>query len=750
MEEQIKIAMISCGISPPDSIVIDGNIHRFGKSKSGWYIFFGDGIPAGTFGDWKTGSSHDWYMPQERTITPEEFAANEARMAEAKRIRDEERDKAQEDARQKAVKIWDSALIATDHPYLTTKGIKPHGTKIHNGNIVVPLYDESGKLCSLQFIDDTGEKRFLSNGKVKDCYFRIGKPNGTICIAEGFATAATVNQATGYAVIVAFNAGKLVDAAKFVRARMPEVNIIICADVDKVGIEKAEKAAEAVNGAVVFPDFGEMRTEKETDFNDLYIKSGIDAVRKTIIKDIPQGNVILDSDVKYSSVDILRHVDDSHIIKRLALHVSEKTYLPPSTVMLSGLSVFSSIACRKYSISYQDKEKLPIGLYVVTEQPSGSGKSRCLKMFQKPFYEMSEKIHDEIRIKYAKLAENEGSLNDDEKQELAILNARLRSLGSLFTTNATPEALEKGLLDSNGFFSAISSEQGLFNALFGMSYKSDARANNNDVVLNGFDGGYINSARVTRKGYCGHVVGGVTCFAQSGSIESLLNSSNGTGLSERFLMLAEPHNLGVRDHEKESDSNGEYYQEYSDKCSILSDVIESCDKFQNTIDLYIGADGFELIQKYKNKIEPMLLDGGEYSHSSLRGAASKIDMQIMKIAANLSLLDETVNFWGSIDTKYVQSAILIADDLLKANLKLCQDKGILGNRAEFESILRLFEDNAKPRIERAIIMSRSKVRPFSDFSGNRSDRIRAVLKEMVEQKILLKTVLAGITTYTAI
>lgn len=95
-------------------------------------------------------------------------------------------------------------------------------------------------------------------------------------------------------------------------------------------------------------------------------------------------------------------------------------------------------------------------------------------------------------------------------------------------------------------------------------------------------------------------------------------------------------------------------------------------------------------------------------------------------------------------------AIAISNEMLEANLKLCQDKGVLGCRAEFEAILRLFEENSRPRVERAIIQSRAKVSPFKDFSGNKSDKIRSTLNEMVVQGLLLRNSLGGITSYTAI
>ena len=755
MEEQIKSAMLSYGIPPPDHIRVDSHLHRFGKGNDCWYVFHGDGIPAGSFGDWsQNDESNNWHMDIGRELTADEREINRLRMEEAKKIRDAEKERAHNEAKIKAKSIWEESIPAVDHSYLLKKSVKAHGARVYKDKLVIPMRNATGELCSLQFIDADGGKRFMYGGQVKGCYYRIGKPNGNICIAEGFATAATIHQATGYAVIVAFSCSKMFDCAMFIRSIYPNANIIICADVDKdpkstvqKSIEVCTKAAEAVNGVMLYP---EDLPEGSTDFNDMADVYGIERVRKSIIKEVQTVNVILDSDVKYSTIDILKHIEDDHIIKKLALEVAEKAYLPPSTVLLSGLGVFSSVACRKYSIAYQDKEKLPIGLYVVAEQPSGSGKSRCLRAFQKPFYEISENIFDEIRLEMAKLSENDGSLTDDEKVRKEQLLAKMRILGTLFTTNATPEALEKGLLDSNGFFSAISSEQGLFNSLFGSTYKAAGSSNNYDVVLNGYDGGHLNTSRVTRKGYCGTVVGSIVCFAQSGSIETLLNSSNGIGLSERFLMLAEPHNLGRRDHERELNVSNYFYDEYNAKCADLKGVVEYCDKFESTTDLYISDNGFGMIQAYLNSIEPFLIDGGKYSHTALRGAASKINMQIMKVAANLSLLGEKLNFWGVVDDKYVDSAISISNELIEANLSLCQNKGVMGHKAEFEAILRLFEDSNKPKLERAIIQSRSNVKPFRDFSGNKSDRIREVLNLMVDQKILRKIEIGGTMQYTAI
>ena len=81
---------------------------------------------------------------------------------------------------------------------------------MHKGVLVVPLCAD-GEIHSLQFIGPDGEKRFLTDGRIKGCYYSIGTLKGAsaLCIAEGFATGATIHQITGHPVAIAFNAGNI-------------------------------------------------------------------------------------------------------------------------------------------------------------------------------------------------------------------------------------------------------------------------------------------------------------------------------------------------------------------------------------------------------------------------------------------------------------------------------------------------------------------------------------------------------------
>ena len=80
------------------------------------------------------------------------------------------------ESRSRAKEIWDQSTEATDdHPYLLSKMVQNHGLKLSEGKLVVPLYDQDHVLQSLQFISQTGEKKFLGGGRTKGCYYPIGE-----------------------------------------------------------------------------------------------------------------------------------------------------------------------------------------------------------------------------------------------------------------------------------------------------------------------------------------------------------------------------------------------------------------------------------------------------------------------------------------------------------------------------------------------------------------------------------------------
>tara|TARA_A100001391_G_scaffold195512_1_gene172915 strand:+ start:1367 stop:2257 length:891 start_codon:yes stop_codon:yes gene_type:complete len=262
----------------PGAIEADGRIHRFRTERdkpgqhSGWYVMYLDNLPAGAFGDWKTGINHTWCatglesLPQaDRLAIQRHVQVQKAKAAEA-------REKRQAEAANKARKLWDWAKAADPHhPYLQAKQVQPHGLRQHGSTLLVPLVVD-GTLVNLQRIYPNGEKRFLGGGRVSGAYSPIGLSDGPLYICEGWATGATIHTVTGSPVACAMNCGNLMAVCRAMRQRYPGRQIIVAGDNDRhtdgnPGKTAAEQAAKAIRAEWVIPTFP--KDLPGTDFNDL-------------------------------------------------------------------------------------------------------------------------------------------------------------------------------------------------------------------------------------------------------------------------------------------------------------------------------------------------------------------------------------------------------------------------------------------------------------------------------------------------
>ena len=266
----IKAELGDAGFDAWDRWSTTADSYRARDAAASWKSFKASGgVGIGTL--FHTAKQNGYQCDSNNKPTTKEIAQREAKhKAEADLLTS--RRKAASD---KAASIWNapaSALEATqpaiaDHGYLKHKRIQPHGAKIYHGSLsisgmacnnalMIPM-KLNGKISSLQFINRDGEKRFLSDGEKG--YYLIGKiaPDAPTCIAEGFATGASIHEATGHAVVVAFDAGNLCKTAALLRAKYPDVVIVLCADDDEAGRRNASEAAQAVGGFVAMPVFSE-------------------------------------------------------------------------------------------------------------------------------------------------------------------------------------------------------------------------------------------------------------------------------------------------------------------------------------------------------------------------------------------------------------------------------------------------------------------------------------------------------------
>ena len=289
--EQFQQAIAGAGLPVPEVIHGDGTLYRFSTNgkrmdQSGWYVLHDDGdVPAGAFGCWRSGLSQTWCSKDTQAMTQAERSAHQQRMQAIAQQREADKAQRQHDAATAAAQRWEAAEPApADHPYLVRKGIQPHGIKAEGEALLIPLRDAATTLHSLQAIGPEGDKRFQPGGRIKGCYFGIGKPNGVLVIAEGVATGASIHETTGHAVACAMNAGNLLEVAQALHAKYPALRLILATDDDwktdgNPGMTKAREAAQAVGGLLAVPSFDGERGDKETDFNDLHQRAGSAAVQ---------------------------------------------------------------------------------------------------------------------------------------------------------------------------------------------------------------------------------------------------------------------------------------------------------------------------------------------------------------------------------------------------------------------------------------------------------------------------------------
>lgn len=318
-----------------DLLQVDGRLHRVeidgvrkGK-KAGWYIcnWFrldnGEQVVVGSYGIW---------VGDDPGATKLEFERGRGfSQAEHERLRDEQKRLAElqqqdREAQRAEAARRAEALFASlpDHgavPYLQRKQVRMFGCRIgRNGVLVVPLRRPfSAALVGLQFIHADGSKKFITGTAKTGAAHLIGElaDSPTVVLAEGYATAASVHQATGWPAFVCFDCGNLLPVARQVREAMPKIRIIVAADHDQwtvrgeirraelrdidpaaiagddarwadwrgrgwlvnAGRDAAFEVLSECRASVAMPPFAADDPVKRTDFNDLHVSENLDAVR---------------------------------------------------------------------------------------------------------------------------------------------------------------------------------------------------------------------------------------------------------------------------------------------------------------------------------------------------------------------------------------------------------------------------------------------------------------------------------------
>lgn len=299
------------------------------KESRGWYRLYempldsGDSLIVGSFGVWQGNDNGAIKVELPKLdrprLTSEQVEALKARMRADREAAQAQQAQQHERAAARASVGWAKCQREGGaNAYLTRKGLPPgklYGARLSpSGNLVVPIVDERGKVWGLQVVysDPAAKQR---KGRDKEYWpFGMAKAGhwhligmiarrSVVLVCEGFATGASLHEATGLPVVVTFDAGSLLPVAKRIAKQHKGARLLVCADDDwlqkcrecgvltpvqeaacrhcgkphgtsNAGVTAAAAAAMAVSGAWVMPTFPEQRPadrKGDTDFNDLHV-----------------------------------------------------------------------------------------------------------------------------------------------------------------------------------------------------------------------------------------------------------------------------------------------------------------------------------------------------------------------------------------------------------------------------------------------------------------------------------------------
>ena len=287
-------------VSDPSMLIPNGSIIRLrddskGKRNiDGWCVGHQHELgETWVYGNWRVSETehNKWHSFDRTKLTHEERTSLDHTLQRLLKERDKQLNQARDRAAEVAQEIWESSAKPASHPYLDAKRVGPGPLRLYEDRLIAPIFNATGQLRTIQFIDSKGEKRFLSDGQTSECFMPIEGATDVVLICEGVATAISLSEVTGKQVYSAMNSHNLLKVAPIVKRKHPGAKIVICADNDhsntkNPGLTSANTAAGLIGCLVKAPSF--YATDSElSDWNDFHSKYGAEKLLQALALDEP-------------------------------------------------------------------------------------------------------------------------------------------------------------------------------------------------------------------------------------------------------------------------------------------------------------------------------------------------------------------------------------------------------------------------------------------------------------------------------
>ena len=782
--EAFKQAMINAGMpSVPDSIEITGaKIPRWkdpqGESgnKDCWYRFGinPDGSGFGKFSNHK-GIKDKWHSSYEKRLSKIQFNQKEKEQLAVLNTEAEKAESAlKKGKRKKACTLFEKGQLVTAlkklHWYIKEKQISAfEDLKQERSTLLIPCYSGNNELLAVQRIyrDNTGktQKRFL--GSYSGGFFTIGqiKPDGLCYLTEGYATGATVHEATGAPVIVVFSCRNLIFVAEIIRKKYPNTKIINVADNDLKKAKQDNKKNSGLNMAKELLrklNIPYALSPMDSDFNDYFVqvlqetndeKLAYTKVRKALENiQTPEAEKIELEDwpdiVPFwfddNNIKQFQLIDDSlpNCLVDFCNAVAKNTETPIELSLSMMLAILSASLHRKFEIQINPKDPGYIEalcLWCLCLLESGNRKSATLGYMQAPLKawitQKQESLRHEITIsnkkrelqesrikalesEYKKPNKSAEKLQELEQNILQLNNEliAIRKEPKFITQDVTTEKLGKLLADNNGCMSLLSAEGGIFDTIAGRYSKTGVI--NIDVYNQAYSGEMIIKDRANDQEsfQIDKVALTIGIAPQPSVLQNLKNKTDfiTRGFFPRALIMQPNSLLGDRPN-----INTPIPSDLITKYNNL--IVRLCNiNMPDKPMLLKGSQGaFNEFISFIKKREPYLKTE---DNEGLKAWTSKLQGQLVRIAAIFHCID---NFSDpaakEINEKQIERAIALAEDLF-----IPHAKKVFGG----------FQDSTKTRNIKKIITKLKEIKSFDKATF--STRFYYLFKKAQERDEILE------------
>lgn len=523
--------------------------------------------------------------------------------------------------------------------YCKRKGIKHHGAKQDGSSLVVPMYSEGGlgDLIGYQVIESSGEKRTATGSKKAGSGFIIGNhnPGDTILVCEGFATAASVYECSGFPAVCAFGVDNLLKVADALKGS--GYSPIVSPDKDEAGSRFGEQAKERYRVAI--PQLNGPHDPKENDWNDLAKRSGAEEVKRQIEEALEskEPEEKYERGSEWPEVEPLQTATDPtpyplQVLPRRIReaieqgHASTQAPLPLVACALfsaGSAAIQSIVEAVRPDFSGCDRATIPAVLWFLSVAESGERKTTTDRLFSAPIKERGR--------------------TEQPCWQKVIGDREVIRHKRVWVDDVTAEGVRDHLYDVFPAIFCSTTEGGKF--LGGHSLRDSQRAQGLGAYNSLWDGEGSSVARAgKRTKYLPNVRGVLSISIQPSIVESVHGHDfTDSGFYPRFLICQPESTIGKRfiGEDSKETRNDAAVQAMRGTIRDLFDLEEQWDDTTGFIkqfrELELDNDAAQLWRGFFNKVEEAQAPGGKLE--GLRGFASKAAEQVLRVSAVLHLLE---------------------------------------------------------------------------------------------------------------